>query len=79
MRRAVGGVHDSWDCAGSEGASLAEARERFDVDVLQRFASELAPLFEQKLIAYDASTQRLRLTERGMEVGNQIFEVFVIT
>ena len=63
----------------SEGASLAEARERFGVDVLQRFASELAPLFEQKLIAYDASTQRLRLTERGMEVGNQIFEVFVIT
>ena len=63
----------------SEGASLAEARERFDMDVLQRFASELAPLFEQKLIAYDASTQRLRLTERGMEVGNQIFEVFVIT
>lgn len=63
----------------SEGASLAEARERFDVDVLQCFASELAPLFEQKLIAYDASTQRLRLTERGMEVGNQIFEVFVIT
>ena len=63
----------------SEGASLAEARERFGVDVLQRFAFELAPLFEQKLIAYDASTQRLRLTERGMEVGNQIFEVFVIT
>ena len=63
----------------SEGASLAEARERFGVDVLQRFASELAPLFEQKLIAYDAGTQRLRLTERGMEVGNQIFEVFVIT
>ena len=46
----------------SEGASLAEARERFGVDVLQRFAFELAPLFEQKLIAYDASTQRLRLT-----------------
>ena len=63
----------------SEGASLAEARERFGVEVLQRFASELAPLFEQKLIAYDASTQRLRLTERGMEVGNQIFEVFVIS
>ena len=63
----------------SEGASLAEARKRFGVDVLQRFASELAPLFEQKLIAYDASTQRLRLTERGMEVGNQIFEVFVIS
>ena len=63
----------------SEGASLAEARERFGVDVLQRFACELAPLFEQKLIAYDASTQRLRLTERGMEVGNQIFEVFVIS
>ena len=50
-----------------------------DQNMLQRFASELAPLFEQKLIAYDASTQRLRLTERGMEVGNQIFEVFVIT
>ncbi len=63
----------------SEGASLAEARERFGVDVLQRFASELAPLFEEKLIAYDASTPKTA-PDRAWYGGPQSdFEVFVIT
>lgn len=63
----------------AEGASLAEARARFGVDVLAQFAKPLAPLFEHQLIAYEERTQSLHLTERGMAVGNQIFDVFVIS
>ena len=29
-------------------------------------------------VEYDAQSEVLRLTERGMAVGNQIFDVFVI-
>lgn len=61
----------------SEGASLAEAQERFGVDVLQRFGAELEPCFAQGLLALDDRRQQLRLTERGMAVGNQVFEIFV--
>lgn len=63
----------------AQGADLAEAQERFGVDILARFQKELVPFFAQKLIAYDEDTQHLRLTQRGMAVGNQIFEVFVIS
>ena len=63
----------------SEGADLAEAKARFGVDVLAQFGKALAPFMEQKLVQYEEKTQRLRLTERGMAVGNQIFDVFVIS
>ncbi len=61
------------------GANLAEAGARFGVDVMQRFGGALQPFLTQGLAEYDAAAQHLRLTERGMAVGNQIFEVFVIT
>lgn len=61
------------------GADLAEARARFDVDVMQRFGDALQPFLAQGLAEYDAAAQHLRLTERGMAVGNKIFEVFVIS
>ncbi len=61
------------------GADLAEARARFGVDVMQRFGSALQPFLAQGLAVYDAQAQHLRLTERGMAVGNRIFEVFVIS
>ena len=59
------------------GADLAEAKERFGVDVWQRYQEKLAPYFSQGLVHYDAQTQRLRLTEKGMELGNQIFTIFI--
>ncbi len=62
----------------SQGANLAEARLRFGVDVMKRFANELQPVLAQKLVVYDERTQHLRLSERGMAVGNKIFELFVI-
>lgn len=59
------------------GVNLAQAEERFAVDVWQKFAQDLHPFIEKDLVVYDAQQQRLCLTERGMAVGNQVFEIFV--
>ena len=59
------------------GADLAEARTRFGVDVWQRYQKELAPFIDQGFVLYDAAGERLLLTEAGMELGNQIFAIFV--
>ena len=59
------------------GASLAEARERFGVDVWQRYQKELAPYIAQGLVGYEAAAERLYLTPAGMELGNQIFAIFI--
>ena len=59
------------------GADLAEARNRFGVDVWQRYQKELAPFIDQGFVLYDAAGERLLLTEAGMELGNQIFAIFV--
>ncbi|MBR2071369.1 MAG: hypothetical protein IJ967_02165 [Phascolarctobacterium sp.] len=61
----------------SSGANLKEARERFGVDVLERFASEMEPFFQNGILFYDSERDVLKLTERGMELGNLIFEIFV--
>ena len=61
----------------TEGVSLTEAQERFQVDILQRFAQELEPYLRQGLLIHDEAGQRLYLSETGMEVGNWIFEIFV--
>lgn len=59
------------------GADLAQARERYGVDVWEKYRAELEPLRTAGLVDYDEKRQILRLTESGMEVGNQIFEIFV--
>ena len=59
------------------GADLAEARTRFGVDVWQRYQKELVPLIDQGFVLYDAAGERLLLTEAGMELGNQIFAIFI--
>ncbi|MBR5582175.1 MAG: coproporphyrinogen III oxidase family protein, partial [Phascolarctobacterium sp.] len=61
----------------TSGANLQEARQRFGVDVMERFASEMEPFFEKEMLAYDSEKEVLRLTEAGMELGNLIFEIFV--
>ena len=59
----------------SQGASLAEAHKRYSVDVLQKYQHELEPFIQQKLV--EIKNNGLYLTEKGMAVGNQIFEIFV--
>ena len=61
----------------TSGADLREARERFGVDVMERFASEMEPFFQKGMLAYDYEQEVLCLTEAGMELGNFIFEIFV--
>ena len=60
-----------------EGADLEEAKERFRVDVMKKYAQELAPFLQQGLLSYNAKKPCLALTAEGMAVGNQIFAVFV--
>lgn len=59
------------------GADLAESRTRFGVDVWERYQKELAPYIAQGLVGYEAAAERLYLTPAGMELGNQIFAIFV--
>ena len=59
------------------GVNLLEAKERFGVDVRQKFGAELAPFIARGLIKFDEDGHNISLTEAGMEVGNQIFEIFV--
>jgi hypothetical protein len=44
---------------------------------MERFASEMEPFFQKEMLAYDSEKEVLRLTERGMELGNLVFEIFV--
>ena len=59
------------------GINLMEAKERFDVDVMAKYGAALHPFAAKGLVQMDERTGTLRLTQAGMEVGNQIFEIFV--
>lgn len=61
----------------SAGADLREARERFGADVMKRFGGRLQPYLDNNMAVYDESSERLRLTGKGMALGNLIFEIFV--
>jgi oxygen-independent coproporphyrinogen-3 oxidase len=61
----------------TRGADLREAEARFGVDVMQRYAKELERCQARGLVRYLPEQGVLRLTERGMELGNQVFEIFV--
>jgi oxygen-independent coproporphyrinogen-3 oxidase len=58
-----------------EGVELGRFRARFGIDVLERFAEELAELQELGLIAVNG--ERVKLTSRGRLLGNQAFLRFL--
>lgn len=59
------------------GADLIEAKQRFGIDVMEKYGSEIKPYIEHNLLIFDKEQQKICLTEAGMEVGNRIFEIFV--
>ena len=59
------------------GINLLEAKERFGVDVMVKYGAALRPFAAKGLVQTDERTGTLLLTQAGMEVGNQIFEIFV--
>jgi oxygen-independent coproporphyrinogen-3 oxidase len=57
------------------GVDLRAFRDRYGVDVLDRYGAHLAPLGEAGLIEIGGGI--LRLTRRGFVVANEVFAVFV--
>jgi oxygen-independent coproporphyrinogen-3 oxidase len=58
-----------------EGVGLERFRERFGVALEQKYADELAELRQLGLIEVDG--ERVRLSERGRLLGNQVFLRFL--
>jgi oxygen-independent coproporphyrinogen-3 oxidase len=54
-----------------DGVSQRDFRARFDVEATEAFAAQLAEPFELGLL--ETSGDRLRLTERGRLLGNEVF------
>jgi oxygen-independent coproporphyrinogen-3 oxidase len=59
------------------GISLAEAKERFGCDVLKEYGKDLEPYFENGCLERTQDGKGVHLTGKGMQYGNQVFEVFV--
>lgn len=59
------------------GVSLTEAKQRFGIDVMEKYGAEMKTYIEHNLLGFDKERQKICLTEAGMEVGNRIFEIFV--
>lgn len=57
------------------GVSLPAFRGRYGVDPLAAYGSGLAPSFEAGLL--EVSGERLRLTEKGVLLSNEVFRAFV--
>ena len=59
----------------TEGISKRDFRERFKTDIYNVYGEELKTLIEEKLI--NEKDDRIFLSERGIDISNQIFEKFV--
>jgi oxygen-independent coproporphyrinogen-3 oxidase len=58
-----------------EGVSLSGFRERFGVELSERYADRLGELLDSGLI--ETADGRLRLTSRGRLLGNEVFQRFL--
>ena len=58
-----------------DGVSISEFERRFRVHPLFYFRFEISRLEEEKLIEVDLD--KIRLTKRGLDLANQVFEAFV--
>lgn len=63
----------------TKGVDLKEAYERFGVKVLESYEAILKNFFDQKMLVYDVAMDRLKLTEKGMALGNRVFEALLTT
>lgn len=61
-----------------KGADLAEAKLRYGIDVMDKFGKDLDFYIKNNYVIYDKKQEILKLTDKGMEIGNKIFEIFVI-
>lgn len=59
------------------GADLKAAKERFQIDIYRQYQQQIEEFAARGLVEYDKCTEILKLTAKGMELGNQVFEIFV--
>jgi len=59
----------------TSGISLATVRQRYGVDVWERYRIDLAPFVEAGLLRHEGD--RLALTRAGMLLANEVMSVFV--
>lgn len=59
------------------GVDLQEAEDRFGMKVLERYEKALSLYFDNKMLNYDPVNHRLKLSARGMALGNRVFEAFL--
>jgi oxygen-independent coproporphyrinogen-3 oxidase len=59
----------------TEGVDLLSFTRRYGVDPVQHFGPDLARCFEAGLV--EVSEGRLRLTEKGVLLSNEVFQIFV--
>ena len=59
----------------TSGIDLETVRERYDVDVWERYRTDLTPFVDAGLLRHDGS--RLALTRAGMLLANEVMTVFV--
>jgi oxygen-independent coproporphyrinogen III oxidase len=59
----------------TDGISLAAIRDRYGVDVWERFGRDLQPFSDEGLLVYDGGS--LRVTRRGMLLAHEIMTVFI--
>lgn len=58
-----------------DGVNLSQYRERFGIDLFQKYAADLDDLKEAGLI--EIKGENLRLTRKGMLYSNEVFTIFV--
>ena len=63
----------------TEGVSIFEIKEKFNVDFYEKFEEELARLFKFELLEKYVlnNLEFVRLTKKGMDLANQVWQEFV--
>jgi oxygen-independent coproporphyrinogen-3 oxidase len=59
----------------TRGLDLEALRDRYGVDVWERYGDQLRPFVEQDLLIYDGGA--IRLTRDGMLLANEVMTVFI--
>jgi oxygen-independent coproporphyrinogen-3 oxidase len=59
----------------TQGIDLRQVRQRYGVDVWERYGSDLQPFADEGLLDYDGAF--LRLTRRGMLLAHEMMTVFI--
>jgi oxygen-independent coproporphyrinogen-3 oxidase len=59
----------------TEGVDLRSLKKKFGENIVNKYKDEIADLIKEGLLSLDGF--RLRLTQRGLFLANEVFEKFV--